>query len=717
MKSKHILIFLLTFILSIGSVIPVYANDNTTITQSYYDIANRLKNNKVLTFKSASLKLDESVTRQEAVSVVLDLMGYNLSKTDINFVPYNNNLVEVVVEGKKKNGEKFSFSKTYNEPLDSVKRGFNDVPEKASQNYKDAIVMAKALGIVHGYKGNFAWNETISAQDMYLLMLRVLNYKDESMAKVTALGLNKNIYVENSTKLNRGQMYQIIYNTLLAKDYNTKKPLQDMLNVKVDDTEKPVLEKIDVYSQERIVLTFNEEIKKVSTDDITITNHKGEKVQKFSVSKLDSNALQIKSSEFVYDERYTVRIINIEDKSGNLTTAEGFFIGIKKDYTDFNAVSVNVLFGNEIRIRFNKDIDKYSLTTNSVEIKELGIRSVEVNDNYMIIKTEPMVKNKSYELNFKVLKDWAGNSLKNKKYTVQSNSNYEYYNVYKVLDVRSIGEDAIKVIYGYDVDKDFVENIKNYRIDKGLEIKEARLLSDNRTVILTTSKQSDENYTLEIRNKICAANSYYSHYTFRGMKTYNNSYLYISSVDVRTNNEIEIRFSRAMDIESVMNTDNITIDGLDIFSVEPVYYGLSNSDYHKVFRIKTNKQSAYKYYKINFANLTDEYGNALNDTNRHFYGKSEDKVAPTVSYAYRISKNQIKIYFTERVTKESAENISNYKIYGISTPPMKATLSSDERSVTLEVDNMVMSRKYTINVSDIEDLAGNAMEASRLTLN
>lgn len=160
MKSKHILIFLLTFILSIGSVIPVYANDNTTITQSYYDIANRLKNNEVLTFKSASLKLDESVTRQEAVSVVLDLMGYNLSKTDINFVPYNNNLVEVVVEGEKKNGEKFSFSKTYNEPLDSVKRGFNDVPEKASQNYKDAIVIAKALGIVHGYKGNFAWNET-----------------------------------------------------------------------------------------------------------------------------------------------------------------------------------------------------------------------------------------------------------------------------------------------------------------------------------------------------------------------------------------------------------------------------------------------------------------------------------------------------------------------------------------------------------------------------
>jgi hypothetical protein len=137
----------------------------------------------------------------------------------------------------------------------------------------------------------------------------------------------------------------------------------------------------------------------------------------------------------------------------------------------------------------------------------------------------------------------------------------------------------------------------------------------------------------------------------------------------------------------------------------------------RLFRITTSKQSAYTYYKISFANLTDEYRNALNDTNRYFYGKPEDKVAPTVSCAYRISKNQIIIYFTERVTKESAENISNYKIYETSTPPMKATLSSDERSVTLEVDNLVMSRKYTINVSGIEDLAGNAMEALRLTLN
>ena len=155
MKLRHMLAFLLTFILVIGSIIPAYASD-ATITQSYYDIANRLKNTEVLTFKSASLKLDEYVTRQEAVSVTLDLMGYDLSKTKIYFVPYTDNLVEVVIEGTKKNGEKFSFSKLYNEPLDLVKRGFKDVPEKAPQNYKNAIVMAKALGVVYGYNGNFA---------------------------------------------------------------------------------------------------------------------------------------------------------------------------------------------------------------------------------------------------------------------------------------------------------------------------------------------------------------------------------------------------------------------------------------------------------------------------------------------------------------------------------------------------------------------------------
>lgn len=713
MKLRHMLAFLLTFILVIGSIVPAYASD-ATITQSYYDIANRLKNTEVLTFKSASLKLDEYVTRQEAVSVTLDLMGYDLSKTKIYFVPYTDNLVEVVIEGTKKNGEKFSFSKLYNEPLDLVKRGFKDVPEKAPQNYKNAIVIAKALGVVFGYNGNFAWDEVITANEMYLLMLRVLNYSNNT--NVAAVGLNKNIHVGTKAKINRGQMYQIIYNTLLAKEAKTKKPLQDLLNVKVNDVYAPVLQKIDVYSESKIVLTFNEEIKKISNQDVKITDSKGEEVKKFSISKLDSNVFQIKSSEFVYDERYYVEIMNIEDLSGNLTSVSASFRGIKKDYTDFKIVSIDVLFGNEIRIRFNKDIDKYSLSNNSIEIKDLGIKEVEVSDNYMKIITEPMTKNKTYELNFKSIKDWAGNGLKTKKYIVKSSSKYEYQNVYKILDVKSIGKNAIKVIYEYEVDKDFVEDIKNYKVDNGLKINSAKLLSDNHTVILNTSDQDNVYYTLQIKNKVGASSSYYSHHTFKGMKNNSsNSYLYITSLDVRTNEEIEVKFSRPVDIESIMDTDNIYIDGLDILSVEPVYHGISSSDYHKVFRIKTSKQKANYYYKINFENIFDENGNLFKDISRYFYGKTEDKTAPVVSsYAYKQSKNEIKIYFNERVTRESVENISNYRIYGLSTPPIKATLSDDERSVVLEVDNLIMNKKYTISVSNIEDLSGNVMEATKI---
>ena len=100
---------------------------------------------------------------------------------------------------------------------------------------------------------------------------------------------------------------------------------------------------------------------------------------------------------------------------------------------------------------------------------------------------------------------------------------------------------------------------------------------------------------------------------------------------------------------------------------------------------------------------------------RYFYGKAEDKTAPVVrSYAYKQRKNEIKIYFNERVTRESAENISNYRIYGLSTPPIKATLSDNERSVVLEVDNLIMNKKYTISVSDIEDLSGNVMKATKI---
>jgi len=718
MKNKHILIFILSFLLVISSLIPVYANginttaiNNKVITQSYYDIATRLKNAGVLNFKSNSLNLDEKVTRQEAVSAMLDIMGYNLSETKIHFVPYNDKLVEVVIQGEKKNGEKFNVLKLYNEPLDIVKRGFKDVPEKAPQNYKNAVIIGKALGIVHGYNGNFFWDKNVTANEMYLLMLRVLNYK-ENPNIINTLGLNKNIHIKANEGINRGQMCQIIYNTLLAQEFNTKEPLQDILKVKVDDVNTPALEKIDVYSEKKIVLTFNEEIKKILPQNVKITNSKGEEIDKFSILKLDSNVFQIKSSEFVYDEKYSIEIINVEDTSGNLTSVTGSFKGIKKDYTDFNVASVDALFNNEIKVRFNKDIDKYSLNNNFIEIKDLGIKDIKVYENYIKIRTEPMTKNKMYELNFRNIKDWSGNSLKTNKFVVKNNAKYEYY---KILDVKSIGEDSIKIIYGYDVDKDFVEDVKNYKINNGLKINDAKLLSDGRTVILNTSKQNNEYYSLKIKNKIETRNSHYSQHTFRGMKS-NNSMPYTSSLSVRTDTELEVRFSKPMDIESIMDKKNISIDDLEIIDIKPVYQGINSSEYHKIFRIKTAKQKPNHYYKINYENLLDEYGNSLKNTYSSFCGKSEDRVAPIAyNYAYKQNGNKIKIRFTEKVTRRSAENISNYKIYGMSTPPIRATLSDDERSVTLDVSNLVMDKQYIIGISNIEDLSGNIMEPTKIT--
>ena len=110
MKLRYVSL-LLTFILVIGSIVSAYASDakNNSVLLRY---SKQIKEHGSIDFKSAFLKLDEYVTRQEAVSVTLDLMGYDLSKTKIYFVPYTDNFVEVVIEGTKKM-EKNSVSQNF----------------------------------------------------------------------------------------------------------------------------------------------------------------------------------------------------------------------------------------------------------------------------------------------------------------------------------------------------------------------------------------------------------------------------------------------------------------------------------------------------------------------------------------------------------------------------------------------------------------------------
>lgn len=718
MKNKSVLlsVFLSLLLVFFSFATPVYAKTeakttSNDITFSYYDIAHRLNNAKVIKFKSKDFKLDEKITRQEAVSMALDILGYNITKTNIHFIPYTDDLTEVIIEGEMKNGETFKITKRYEEPLEITKVGFEDVPAKSPKNERNAVIIAKALGLVKGSKGKFGWDKNITVQKMYELMLRVLDYKVSSsnaLSKAKSLGLNDNIHISAKKELNRGQLCQIVYNTLLAERKSSERPLQDDLGIKINDVEAPELSKLDVYSERKVILTFSEDIERINAKNICITNSRDKEIEKFSVTRLADNVYGISSSEFAYDEKYEIKIKDVKDKIGNVTDIEGFFKGIKKDYSNFQVKSIDVLRPDTIKINFNKHVDKYSLPDNFVEIKDIGIKETEMEDTALIVKTELLEKDKVYEMQLRSVKSWSGNSVQFTRYLIKYDTKWS---AFRVLEVKSIGDEAVKIIFGYEVEKEFAEDTGNYAITNGLGIKSAKLLADGRTVILTTTPQDYRMYDLYIVHK--ETNEHVKE-SFFG-KQRNSSTGYLIHVDRRNSNEIEVLFSKEMDVETVMNKDNWLIKDLGIMDVQPVYNENDSYNYHKRFRIITTDQKPQTYYQVQFENLYDEHGNAVRSSYHGFYSMTGEKTLPTIlGNGYRVNNYTIRINFSEKVSKESVENISNYRISGMNTPPIRAVMGTDERSVLLELNELDADKKYSIIVSNIEDLYGNIIETTRV---
>ncbi len=100
--------------------------------------------------------------------------------------------------------------------------------------------------------------------------------------------------------------------------------------------------------------------------------------------------------------------------------------------------------------------------------------------------------------------------------------------------------------------------------------------------------------------------------------------------------------------------------------------------------------------------VTNRLGNAVSD-----YATLRvvrDEAAPTLASAMALSDTRVNILFSETVNADSAENNANYEIdSGIAVT--SATLSGDGRTVSLVVSQLTEDMVYTVQVSNVQDLA------------
>jgi len=81
-----------------------------------------------------------------------------------------------------------------------------------------------------------------------------------------------------------------------------------------------------------------------------------------------------------------------------------------------------------------------------------------------------------------------------------------------------------------------------------------------------------------------------------------------------------------------------------------------------------------------------------------------DTLAPTLATVFAVGNSRVDIVFSEPVSASSAEIAGNYQIdFGIGVN--SAELSSDNRTITLTVSLLTADTDYTVQVSNVQDLA------------
>ena len=296
---------------------------------------------------------------------------------------------------------------------------------------------------------------------------------DEDEVTLTTVGL------KNKTK------YTVKATNIKSVDGVTKKTTSDTFTSKFD-TAAPKLDSVVAETNQRLKVTFNEEVTQESAENIANYTIK--------VDEKDGASLEVVSVEwdsddedFVYvitepqekGEDYKISVNGIVDqrKAGNTMTRPDSetFKGVKEDETAPKVDSVRVLSPTSILVTFKDDsrIDEASATDlNNYDLDDLTIEEIRVQENKhqifrAILIVEEMEDGESYSLKINDVEDEFGNSMdKEDKTTVKtSSSNVAAVGVKRIV---ATDENIVYIEFSDEVDEASAENIANYTIDEGV---------------------------------------------------------------------------------------------------------------------------------------------------------------------------------------------------------------------------------------------------------
>jgi hypothetical protein len=508
-----------------------------------------------------------------------------------------------------------------------------------------------------------------------------------------------------------------------------------------------------------VVPVGNEKVEVRFSEDADVDSEAAENTDSYVITEKEDADKVLEVVSVYYDADDKVAIVETESqKNGkaytmNIGGMTDNFAGLKAitakpvvddvDGTDTNVVEVT--FEKNIDKETAENIDNYYIP--GVEIVDAKVDA----DDKRIVKiyTDGMDKKQTRKLTLENIESADGVVMSKSTKTFVSDVDKDAPEVEDIIVENNI---RLTVVFDdeHGIDKASAEDIANYDID-GLDIIkiEAQRGANNDDdpsedfdrVEITTEEQTKSKYTIEINGVVdgsYAANvmTKAEKESFRS-KDEDDDKPELDKADAKNGNEIWVYFDEDnyLDPASALDTDNYEIknDDLDIYEAR-----FKNDDEEsKVIILTTSTQDDEENYKLYVENVEDEFGNVMDRDDDGFDGSDVDVQKPYIkSIKYYFDddakssdkdngevkdddddKYKVMLIFNEELTKESAEDPTNYEIDGLGRAIEADYHDEDEDNkafdnksvVVLTIQEPKANDEYVIKVEGIEDLFGNTM--------
>lgn len=260
----------------------------------------------------------------------------------------------------------------------------------------------------------------------------------------------------------------------------------------------------------------------------------------------------------------------------------------------------------------------------------------------------------------------------------------------EVDEAVAIGNTVVKVTFEDEIDKT-AGYAGNYSI-KGLTVSEAYVTGPDTVWLITSAQKAGSLYQLTVGKKSVS---------FAGIAkvTGGPSIMDVKSEDVE---EVIITFDKNIDYLTATNVANYTIAGIDIVKAEV-------SDGNEV-TLTTEGLKNDTRYNIKAVGLNSIDGVSKKSSSDDFRTRFDSSAPRIDSTNTKAETNQrIILYFNEKVTEESAEDLQNYIIKRDETNGAELEIISvvwdeeEENNVEITTEAMERRKSYKLTVSGIAD--------------